>query len=141
MSRRHWLGLCAWCLLAVVVEIGLYLSYHDHDAGFHRFAHFYAGASAALLLMSLVAWRQRRPVRFPLLWIVAAHVYAMFPDLLFVAGIPHQPWMVVFLGHITIHYIPGANLTLFAIFMASFAVCLGVISRGAGAGADATMPT
>lgn len=138
---RYRLGLCAWCLLAILVEIGLYLSYRDHDAGFHWFAHFYTGASTALLVMSLVAWRHQRAVRLPLLWIVAAHVYAMFPDLLFVAGVPHQHWMDVFLGHITVHYIPGANLTLFAIFMASLAVYLGALSRSSGAGAAATMPT
>lgn len=141
MRQRHWLGLCAWCLLAAVAEIALFLSYRDHDAEFHWFAHFYVGASVALLLMSLVAWRRARPVRFPLFWIIGVHVCAMFPDLLFLGGIPHQHWMDVFLGHITVHYIPGANLTLFVIFMASFAVYLGAISRISDAGAAATMAT
>lgn len=119
--------------------MALYFSYRDHDASFHWFAHFYAGASAALVVMALVARRRARPARFPLLWIVAAHLYAMFPDLLFLEGTPHQHWMDVFLGHITIHYIPGGNLTLLAIFMTSLALYLAVISRPADGDAAATI--
>jgi hypothetical protein len=41
--------------------------------------------------------------------ILVAHSYAMTPDFLFSMGVPHEPWMNVFLGHIWVHYLPGGN--------------------------------
>jgi hypothetical protein len=46
------------------------------DARFHWFLHFLVGASAALLLMALIAWRRRAAAPFPLLWILAGHLFA-----------------------------------------------------------------
>ncbi len=119
----------ASCLLAAGLEVQIFLSYGSKDAGFHYLAHFFAGASAALLVMAVVAWRRGRPVRFPLLWIVIAHLFAMAPDFAFLDGAPHEHWMDVFLGHITIHFIPGANLTLFALFAGSLAAYLAILDR------------
>ncbi len=76
------LRLCLWCLLAIVVEIGLYLSYCGHDARFHYATHLFVGASTALLIMSVVASVRGRPVPYPLVWPVLGHLYAMFPDFL-----------------------------------------------------------
>ncbi len=92
-------------------------------------AHFFAGASFALLAMSVVAWRRGRPVRLPLLWIILAHLFAMAPDFAFLDGAPHEHWMDVFLGHITIHFIPGANLTLFIVCAGSLALYLAALDR------------
>ncbi len=72
------------------------------------------------------AWRRGRPVRFPLLWVIGAHLFAMAPDFAFLAGAPHPHWIDVFLGHITIHFVPGANLTLSVVFAGSLAVYLAV---------------
>lgn len=119
---RTSLRLCAWCLAAVVVEVGLYLSYRHHDARFHWFTHFFVGASAALVVMTLVAWRTHRPVPLPLVWIVAGHAFAMFPDFLFEAGTVHERWMDLFLGHLISHFVPGGNATWYAVFTA----CLGL---------------
>ena len=129
MPRRLFLAVS--CLLALGVEERIFVSYGANDAGFHYLAHFFAGASAALLVMAVVAWRRGRPVRLPLLWIVLAHLFAMAPDFAFLDGSPHQHWMDIFLGHITIHFVPGANLTLLAAFAASLAVYLVVLDRQA----------
>ena len=130
MSVRRRLFLATSCLLAAGLEVQILLSYGAKDAGFHYLAHFFAGASFALLVMALVAWRRGRPVRLPLLWVILAHLFAMAPDFAFLDGAPHEHWMDVFLGHITIHFIPGANLTLFVVFAASLAVYLAVLDRG-----------
>ncbi|MDP8937206.1 MAG: hypothetical protein M3O23_05685, partial [Actinomycetota bacterium] len=100
------LRLCLWCVLAVAVEIALYLSYRGHDARFHWFTHFFVGSAVALLIMSVVALWTGRPVPLPLVWPLLGHLYAMFPDFLFTGGhIAHEPWMDVFLGHISTHFV------------------------------------
>ncbi|MBW3574378.1 MAG: hypothetical protein KY450_05850 [Actinobacteria bacterium] len=124
------LRLCLWCVLAVAVEIALYLSYRGHDARFHWFTHFFVGSAVALLIMSVVALRTRRPVPLPLVWPLLGHLYAMFPDFLFTGGhIAHEPWMDVFLGHISTHFVPGRNLTWYVVFLAAVALYLGVLHR------------
>jgi hypothetical protein len=129
----RFLRLCLWCLLAVVVEIALYLSYRGHDARFHWFTHFFVGSAVALLLMSAVALRTRRPVPLPLVWPMLGHLYAMFPDFLFTGGhIAHERWMDVFLGHVSTHFMPGRNLTWYVAFLAAMALCLGVLHRVRG---------
>lgn len=103
MTRAS-LKLCGYCRLFVLAEVLLYASYRHHDARFHFFLHFLVGASAALLLMALIAWRRRAAAPFPLLWILAGHLFAMTLDFLFLFfSIIHRGWMDVFL----LHY-PGA---------------------------------
>ena len=121
--------LCIWCLAAVAVEVGLYASYTGHDARFHWFTHFYVGASASLLVMAALSWRTRMPVSRPLVWLLVGHLYAMTPDFLFAAGVAHQRWMDIFLGHISSHFVPGRNNTWLAVFAFSLAVYLLVIDR------------
>ena len=124
------LRLCLWCVLAVVVEIGLYQSYRGHDARFHWFTHFFVGSAVALLIMSVVAVRTRRPVPLPLVWPLLGHLYAMFPDFLFTGGhIAHERWMDIFLGHISTHFVLGRNLTWYLVFLAAVALYLGVLHR------------
>jgi hypothetical protein len=133
------LRLCIYCLAFIGVEIVLYFSYRHHDARFHWFVHFFVGASVALLGMSLVAWRTRRAVRFPLIWILVGHLFAMAPDLLFYAfSIIHRSWMDVFLWHIGAHFIPGRNWTWLGIFVASLAIYLWNVAKVEEAG-DARM--
>lgn len=128
-DRVRFLGLCGWCAPAAAVETLLFLSYRSHDARFHWFTHFFVGASAGLIAMAGVAARRQRAISLPLLWIVAAHLFAMFPDLLFLAGIPHQPWMDLFLAHISSHFVPGQNLTSLLVFLAALATYLVTLVR------------
>lgn len=64
---------------------------------------------------------------YPLVWPVTAHVFAMFPDLLFTAGIAHYWWMDLFLGHISTHFVPGRNLTWYLIFLTALGLYLTVL--------------
>ena len=129
MSRSGALAVCGWCALAVALEIYLYVAYRGHQARFHWFTHFFVGASVALLIMAAVAVRTRRPVSYPLVWPIFGHLVAMFPDFLFTAGIAHERWMDVFLGHLSTHFIPGGNVTWFAVFLACLALYLSVLDR------------
>lgn len=116
-------------VVAVAVEVWLYASYQAHEARSHWFTHFFVGGSVALLIMAAVAARTRRPVPLPFLWPLLGHLVAMFPDFLFTAGIAHQRWMDVFLGHLSTHFIPGRNLTWYVIWLASVALYLAVLDR------------
>ncbi|MDP9072018.1 MAG: hypothetical protein M3N68_12220 [Actinomycetota bacterium] len=127
--RSAALGVCLWCVIALLAEVGLYASYRGHDARFHWFTHFFVGASVALVVMAVVAARTRRPVPLPLVWPFLAHVVAMFPDFLFAGGVAHERWMDVFLGHISTHFFPGRNLTWFVVFLVALAAYLAVLAR------------
>lgn len=117
-----WLGFAA-------VEAGLYLSYRSHDTRFHWATHFLVGAAFASVLMALHAWFRRSPAPLPPLWILAGHIYAMFPDFLFEAGRPHEWWMEVFLLHIRSHFVPGRNVFWLVTFLATLAAYLVVLDR------------
>lgn len=123
------LRICLWCAISVLVEVGLYASYRNHDGRFHWFTHFFVGAAAALVVMTVVAARTRRPVPLPLVWLVAGHLFAMFPDFLFTAGVAHYRWMEVFLGHISTHFVPGRNVTWYVVFLASLGAYLVTLDR------------
>jgi hypothetical protein len=137
---RNLLRACLWCVLAVVVEVALFLSYRGHDARFHWFTHFFVGASVALLLMAAVTLRTRRPVPLPLVWPLAGHLFAMFPDVLFNAGAAHERWMDVFLGHVSTHYVPGRNLTWYVVFLACLAAYLAAVASSGRPGSRAATP-
>ena len=79
--------------------------------------------------MTAVAARNRRPVPLPLVWPFLAHVAAMFPDFLFTAGVAHEPWMDLFLGHLSTHFVPGRNLTWFVVFLVALGAYLAVVAR------------
>lgn len=129
------LRICLWCVLAVAIEIGLYASYRGHDARYHWFTHFFVGASAALVVMSLVATRTRRPVPAPLVWPLLGHLYAMLPDFLFSsANVAHEWWMDVFLGHVSTHFVLGGNVTWCLVFLVAAATYLATLDRLRSAG-------
>lgn len=106
--RPH--GLIAQLLVLVLAEYGLFLSYRDQDADFHWATHFLVGLAAAALLNFAWLVLKAAPARGAVLSVLAAHLVAMFPDLLFRAGVPHADWMNVFLGHVWVHYLPGGDV-------------------------------
>ena len=79
--------------------------------------------------MALVVVANGRPVPLPLVWLFAGHLVAMAPDLAFVAGEAHRPWMDVFLGHISTHFVSGGNWTWYAVFLVSLGGYLAVLDR------------
>lgn len=100
----------------VVAEAVLFRSYGVHDARFHWATHFLVGLSFAALwcLVRLLLTGAPGP-RWLLMTVLGFHLYAMAPDLLFRGGVPHYRWMDVFLGHVAAHYVPGGDLTWYAI--------------------------
>lgn len=103
----HLRGLLAQALVLGAAEILLFASYSGHEARFHWATHFLVGMSVAAV--TNLAWLAVKgsPARWQLLSVLVWHLVAMFPDLLFSAGIPHDDWMNIFLGHVAAHYVPG----------------------------------
>lgn len=121
-------GLAPWLAVAAV-EAALYASYRSHAARFHWATHFLVGATVAVLAMTLYTRLRHRPARLPAVWILVAHLYAMFPDLLFEAGRPHEWWMDVFLLHIRSHFVPGRNAFWLGVFLLALAAHLLALDR------------
>lgn len=144
MTGRRNLGHLGELLFVVVVEILLYLRYQQGDGTFHYFTHFFAGASFALVLMTLAARRWRRPVRLPLLAVLAGHLFAMAPDLLYIDSVAHARWMDAFVAHNISHFLPGRNISWYVVFLAAMTLYLVSAPRGrhqdplAGPGARTT---
>lgn len=121
--RRSVLWL-AGAAATIAVELALYLNHPAHEARVHWFTHFFVGGTVALVGMTVWVVQENRRVRLMGLWVILGHLVAMFPDLLFAAGIPHRRWMDAFLGHLTSDAIPGHNVTWYAIFLAALAMYL-----------------
>ncbi|MCA1712248.1 MAG: alpha/beta hydrolase [Actinobacteria bacterium] len=102
-----------------MAEVVVYGSYQAHDARFHWATHFLVGlAYTALLLLGRLMLTGAPGPRFLLLTVLGFHLYAMAPDLHFRGGIPHYPWMNVFLGHVAAHYVPGGDTTWLIVALA-----------------------
>ena len=114
----------------VAVEVLLYRSYAAHVAAFHWATHFLVGLTAGGLWCTGVLRATGRPPRLQLLPVVAFHLWAMWPDLAFRAGVPHAQWMDwAALGHISSHYVPGGVLAWLGIAGAAWAVYALVLRR------------
>ncbi len=120
--------LAAQLVALILAEFALLATYRGHEAGFHWATHFLV-ALAVVALFNL-AWLLARDAPAPgqILSILAAHLVAMFPDFLFSAGIPHYPWMDVFLGHISAHEIPGGDTAWLAIGVVSLTAYAAALS-------------
>lgn len=117
-------------VFVVGVEILLFRRYQQGDGTFHYFTHLFAGGSFALVLMTLAARRRRRPVRLPLLAVLAGHLFAMAPDLLYIESVAHARWMDLFVAHNTSHFLPGRNISWYVVFLAAMTLYLFAAPRG-----------
>lgn len=131
-------------IVLIAAEAGLYATYSAHDARFHWATHFLVAmtVSALFLLTGLLVTGVPRP-RFLLLVVLGVHLFAMAPDIFFRAGAPHQLWMDVFLGHITVHSLPGGDLSWLLIALGAtvaYVSALALWLRARAAEAGAGMP-
>lgn len=116
-------------LLALAgAEVVLFRAYGAQQAGFHWSTHFLVGLTAAAVWNLLWLAVKAAPAPGQLLSILVFHLYAMFPDLLFAVGIPHERWMDVFLGHISVHYLPGEDASWLAIAVLSYGAYVSVLT-------------
>jgi pimeloyl-ACP methyl ester carboxylesterase len=140
----HPMSLAVQLLVLIAAEVVLFATYGAHDARFHWATHFLVALtiSALLLLAGLLLTGAPRP-RFVLLVVLGFHLFAMAPDVLFRVGVPHYRWMDLFLGHITVHYLPGGDVSWLLIALtatAGYIAALTLWLRARSAEADAGMP-
>lgn len=95
----------------LVIELLLFVQYRGHGAGVHFWLHALMGLVTAFLIFTVLALRGKHPKGL-LLAAFGLHQYAMFPDYLYQWGIPHQPWMNIFLGHLWVDSLPYHEIIL-----------------------------
>lgn len=116
-------------------EVLLYRSYAVHVAQFHWATHFLVGVTAAALFGAVFLLVAGRPLRLQLAPVLAFHLWAMWPDLAFRAGVPHAGWMdPLALGHISSHHLPGADRTWLALALVAAGGYAVLLSRWVAAG-------
>ncbi|MFC3689229.1 alpha/beta fold hydrolase [Aquipuribacter hungaricus] len=114
----------------VVAEVGLYASYAAHDARFHWATHFLVALLLTAVWQAVHLLVAARPARGQLLTIVVFHLWAMWPDLAFRAGLPHYRWMDwLALGHIQVHYMPGGDRSWLVLALLAVAGYVLLLSR------------
>lgn len=133
MSTRIWprqaTATIVGILLPLAVEVWFLGRYSSKAATWHWYVHLFAGATLALTLMTRWSWRRRRPVPFPLIWVLLAHFYSAAPDLVIPENIPHKPWQDVLVAHLASHYLPGRGIGWLALFAAALAGYLASVDR------------
>lgn len=111
--------------VVVLVEGYLFWRYQQLVAEFHFWLHALFGG--AIGVAADTGWALVRRQRPRAVWGAgfAGHVYAAFPDALFLtAGILHHLWMDVFAFHIVIHFIPAPLVTMLGVFALSLVAWL-----------------
>lgn len=116
-------------LVLAAAEVMLFASYAGHDSRFHWAAHFLVGLIAATAWLSAYLLIAARPAPLQLGTVLVFHLIAMAPDLLFIAGVPHYPWMNAFFGHVAVHYIPGADTTWLVLALIALAAYAWLLTR------------
>lgn len=106
--------------VGVATEAALFRTYRANDARFHWYVHFLAAGQVTL---HALAWRRRRGLTVPDAagTVIAVHLLAAVPDVLFMGGVAHRRWMDVFVGHVSSHRMPGRNTTWYVLFLLALA--------------------
>jgi pimeloyl-ACP methyl ester carboxylesterase len=103
-------SLLAQLVVLAVAELGLYSAYAGHDSRFHYATHLLVALIATAAFQAAFLLVAARPARGQLLAVLGFHLLAMWPDLVFRAGVPHYRWMdPVSLFHISSHSLPGGD--------------------------------
>ena len=110
----------AWqTVVLLAAEVLLYTAYARYDSRFHWATHFLVGLLAASAWQAVVLLVTRRPGRLPVLSVLGFHLWALWPDVAFRAGVPHDEWMDwVALGHVRSHLVPGGDDTWLVLALA-----------------------
>jgi hypothetical protein len=135
----------AWQLaLLMAVEALLFQRCDAEKARFHWSTHFLNALAFTSLALLGRLWATGRPgPRYLLLTLLALHIYAIIPDLIFSAGSAHSQWQNVFLGHIAEHYLPGGAIAWLAVALVLsgiYAAALTLWLRGRWADASGDFP-
>lgn len=105
--------------LAVLAAAELWLAdqYAVRGTSWHYLLHSLVGAGFGLALAGLFGAARRRSVS-PWPWAILGQLVSITPDLIFILGrVPHQRWMDLFLGHISIHTAPQPLLVGLGMFL------------------------
>lgn len=113
-----------------ILEVLLFRTYSVHDARFHWATHFLVAVIVAAIVMAIYLRVRKAPgPRLFVMLVAGLHLFAMAPDILFRAGIPHAWWMDLFLGHVSAHYMPGGDTTWLGIAVVAVSAYVFALTR------------
>lgn len=93
----------------MAAKVASFASSAPHGSRYLWVTHLLIGLVAAAVSLSICLLLTGRPASGQVLTILGFHGIAMAPGLLLRAGVPHRPWMDVFLGHVSAPHLPGGN--------------------------------
>ncbi len=129
---------------SAAVEATLASRYADFGALFHYWLHGLTGVAVGLALLAVAGLVRRSPPTAGQVVLAAAlgRVLLAAPDVLFVAAsLPHERWMDVFGGHITVHLVPAPLLVAYATFVLGVAAATLTFTGRRRAGGAAGLAT
>jgi len=117
-------------------ELALFIAYQADNGPRRWLMSLLVGVSAAALVHLVAFAALRAPAPAPIVSILIAHAIVALPDAMEGFGVPHRPWMDVFLGHLSVESARGdASGLLVLALLASLTYCcvLALWLRGARA--------
>lgn len=115
--RRLALSSLLWILFILFEVALLQYQYAIRGTSWHFLLHSLSGAGLGLAAAALYSAVRRQPVN-PWLWAIVAQIISASPDFMFMLmRMPHELWMDVFLGHISIHTAPQPLPVALALFI------------------------
>ena len=119
MSKsRHSVRAISWIALVLYEVILLVHQYASRGTSWHYLVHSMIGAGLGLGIAAIIASVRHQPSN-PWLWALFLQTISMLPDYIFIfTRMPHDQWMDVFVGHISIHTSPQPLLIALMIFIA-----------------------
>ena len=113
---RPILRLVCWSVFALFELSLLRHQYQIHGTSWHFLVHSMIGVG--LGLSAAAFWSARRhEAANPWIWGIVGQLISVLPDFIFIIlRMPHDPWMDVFVGHISIHTSPAPLIVSLILF-------------------------
>lgn len=125
----------AGLLLLGALELYIGRAYIVRGTEWHYIVHNSIGVGLGLAGGGVVAAIRRRPTN-GLGWALVGQLASVMPDLIFgLLRIPHQRWMDVFVGHISVHTAPGPLYLGIAVLLLGGWGWLAAVAGGRAVGA------
>lgn len=114
--QRLLLRSICWIIFVLYELRLLQHQYQIHGTSWHFLVHSMIGVGLGLSAAAIWTVRKRQAAN-PWLWGLGGQLISVLPDFIFIVlRMPHDSWMDVFVGHISIHTSPAPLLVSLAIF-------------------------
>ena len=114
--KRLMLRAICWTAFALYELRLLQHQYQIHGTSWHFLVHSMIGVGLGLSAATFWTAHKRQAAN-PWVWGLVGQLVSMLPDFMFIIlRMPHDPWMDVFVGHISIHTSPAPLIVSLVVF-------------------------